>query len=193
MTVATDAFAGSAAALMEAVRAVAADPADQIRLLAPLATFGLDAQGSPAPAAGNPLSAAIAVAVTATSALMRRTALFSLALATAAYQPTSFDDAAALTQQVSALFDAEILLAADAGDDLSYSALREVRAAIVADLAARGANLPHLVTVATPAPLPALALAYRLYGDATRADDLITRADPIHPGFMPTSFLALAS
>jgi len=41
--------------------------------------------------------------------------------------------------------------------------------------------------------MPALAIAYRLYADATRADDLIARVDPPNPNFMPTRFEALSS
>ena len=36
-------------------------------------------------------------------------------------------------------------------------------------------------------------LAQRLYGDATRADELIRRATPWHPAFMPTTITVLAA
>jgi prophage DNA circulation protein len=129
----------------------------------------------------------------ATAALCRRTALGSLANACAAYQPTSSNDAQALQAAVAPLFDAEITIAADAGQDATYLALRAMRTAVVKDLIVRGASLPALRVVTSAEPQPALTLAYRLYLDATRADDLIARADPIHPAFMPLSFSALAS
>ena len=46
--------------------------------------------------------------------------------------------------------------------------------------------------MARAASLPALTLAYQIYGDTTRADDLIARADPSHPALMPLAFVALA-
>ena len=67
-----------------------------------------------------------------------------------------------------------------------------MRAAAVDLLTTLGALLPRLVTITTPAPMPALALAYALYGDTTRVDDLIARADPPHPAWMPTAFKALS-
>jgi prophage DNA circulation protein len=36
-------------------------------------------------------------------------------------------------------------------------------------------------------------MAYRLYGDTTREPGMVSRADPIHPGFMPPSFEALSA
>lgn len=140
-----------------------------------------------------PLVEATATVQAATAALIQRTALISLAGATSAYQPTSYQDAIAMVDLVAPLFDAAALAAADVGDTASYLALNALRAAVVADLLARGAQLPQLITVTTPLPLPSLTLAYELYADATRSDDLIQRADPIAPLFMPTNFQALAS
>jgi prophage DNA circulation protein len=163
-------------------------PADQLRLLATLAAF------DPAiPTNAAPIGVAITTIQTATAALVRRTACAALATATAAYQPTSYNDAMTQMTTVTALLDAESLSAADAGDTGSYLALQALRTAVTDDLVTRGAQLPSLVTVTRAVPIPSLTLAYELYQDATRSDDLIARADPIHPLFMPTSFEALAS
>lgn len=184
MSAATDYLAASIAALTESLRATANDPADQIRLLSSLAVF------APAPAPGQVSTISLA---TSTSALCRRAALVSLARACALYQPSSANDAETVELAVTALFDAEITVAADGGDLPTYAALRDLRAAVALDLNTRGAQLPQLVTFTFGVPMPALALAYRLYQDATRSDDLVARADPVHPAFMPTSFQALAS
>lgn len=175
-------------AVAQALQAAANDPADQIRLLTALADF------FPVPlAAMAPVGLAVAAITVATASLCRRAALITLAVATSLYQPSSYDDA--LTQQtnVCALFDAESLVAADAGDENSYMNLRALRAAVAQDLAKRGSQLPQLITVTTGLPMPALALAWRLYQDADRTMELIGRADPPCPLFMPTSFQALAS
>jgi len=174
--------------LAEGVRATAGDPADQIRIISSLAAFSPVVLSLTAP-----IGAAIVTMQTATAALCRRAALTSLARASASYQPTSYDDAVERIQAITTLFDAEILAAADAGDMTTYLALRALRTAIVSDLIARGSLLPRVVTVTRAATLPSLVLAYQLYRDATRSDDLIARVNPVHPMFMPLSFRALAS
>ncbi len=179
MSAGTDALATRIAAVTEAVRSACSDPADAIRLLSELATF--------VP------TEALDPAQVATAALCRGTALVSLARACATCQPTSYDDAIAIRTAVAGIFDAEALAAADAGQGALYLSLRVLRNAVVVDLSTRAAALASLRTVTTPTPTPSLVLAYALYGDATRADDLTARADVPHPGFLPTSFLALSA
>jgi prophage DNA circulation protein len=188
MTAATDAFAGGVLALAEALRQSACDPADQIRLMTALAGFA-----PPMPLCSAALGSAIATAAQCTAALCRRAALVSLANACAAYQPSSADDAQSLSEAVTALYDTESTIAADAGDASTYMALRALGAAVAADLAARGSRLPELVTVTTVEPMPAFALAYMLYRDATRADDLTQRTDAPNPAFLPVEMHVLAS
>ena len=180
-------FYADASALTEAVRNAANSPADEIRQLSALAATTTTPIVSTAP-----IGQAMATVQTAVGAVCRRAALGSLARACAAYVPSSYDDAVTVRGQVSALLDDEIVVAADAGDIASYGALRALRTAVIDDLTTRGAQLPRLVTVTRNAPLPALLLAWQLYQDSGRADDLTDRADPIHPAFMPTSFQALA-
>ena len=189
MTAAVDNGFGTAAqALTEALRAACNNPADAVRLLSVLAAY------EPAIAASTaPVTAAIGALSTAMGQLFRRAALTSLARACAAYQPSSYDDAVAIRTAVAAIFDVEIVAAADAGQDASYQALRALRAAVTNDLATRGQDLARLTVITTALPQPSLAIAYRLYRDATRSDDLIARVNPVDPGCMPTSFLALSS
>ena len=189
MTTATDnGYCASVQALTEALRAACADPANAIRLLLSLAIWTPTAQPSTAP-----VGTAIATLVNAMGQTLRRCALVSLAKACAEYEPSSYDDALTVRAQVAQAFDTEIIAAADAYQDATYQALRALRTAVIIDITTRGAQLAALMTVTTPAPDSVLPIAYRLYGDATRADDLISRADPVHPAFMPTSFEALQS
>jgi prophage DNA circulation protein len=180
-------FAAAVQALAEAVRAGANNPADQVRILVVLQNF------TPVIQPGEGIGAAIATAQAATAALCRLSALISLAYACAAYQPTSSNDAQSLMALATGFLDAAITVAGDAEQDATYQAMRALRTAVVMDLTVRGANLPALITVTSNEPQPALTLAYRLYLDATRADDLVTRANPVAPMFMPLSFLALSS
>ena len=162
-------------------------PVDQLRLLAVLAAY----QVTP-PASTAPIGAAVATVQTATAALVRRTALTALARAEAIYQPTSYDDAESLRITLAGLLDAEIVIASDVGDINSFVALRALRAAIVLDLVTRGSVLARLTTVKRMIALPSLTLAWQLYGDASRSDDLIARVDCPHPGFFPLSFVCLS-
>ena len=192
--VATAASSGDPSALADAAVALAAqvvaatpNPADAIRVLAPMAAF---ADTDPVP--GSAIGQALATVRDGASALMRRAALSAMARAMAAYTPPSATEAAVLRDRVAALLDTESVTAADNGDDQSYLALRELRAAVVADLTARGAALAPLAVFRFGASLPALALAERLYGDAGRADELVREVNPPHPAFMPREFTALA-
>lgn len=175
-------------ALCEALRNAAQDPADQIRLLAALAGYYPSIMGSTAP-----IGAASATIQGACASLFRSCALVSLANATSAYQPTSYEDAIATAELVSALMDQHIVSVADLGDLDSYRSLRAQRTAMVNDLLSRAAALPHLRTVTTAVPMPSLTLAYELYADATRSTELIASANPPSPLFMPTSFQAAAA
>jgi prophage DNA circulation protein len=75
--------------------------------------------------------------------------------------------------------------AADAGQDDLFGAWRDLVAASRADLTERAARLPRVARYALPGPLPALALAQRLYGDAVRADEMVALARVPHPAVMP--------
>jgi prophage DNA circulation protein len=178
----------AAQALVVAVAATAIDPADAVNLLSAMAQFS--------PAAVNPTSASAVIMQTmqdAISALFRRTALAQLAQTLTTYQPSSQNDAQTVLRQVVAIFDAEITIAGDAGDDESYQALRATRQAIIADLSARGGDLAVIAKFTFQAALPSLALAERIYRDATREPGLVQQAAPRHPAFCPLSFNALAT
>lgn len=182
-------FVNSVFASTEQARASIIDPADQIRALVPLCSF----QPSPAISGTSGINVGINLMQTATAALCRRAALTSLALGCSDYQPKSSTATQAVIDQVGPLFDAEITYAADNGDLNSYRNLRELRTAVLSDLEIRGSQLPALITITRPISQPSLAVAWSLYQDANRSDDLITRANPRNPLFMPISFTALSA
>ena len=185
---AASALAAGLQAIAEAVRTGCGDPADAIGLLLQMAEY------QPSTLTGSDaIGVAMATVETAVSAACRRAALTSLARASAEYQPSSYQDAVRVRTLVAGAIETEMLIAGDVPDYASYSTLRALRAAVIADLTARSGDLAQITTVTTAEPMPALALAYRLYGDATRYDDLVARADPVSPLFMPLSFEALSS
>ena len=78
------------------------------------------------------------------------------------------------------------------GQDAVFVAWQALASVALQDLTLRAQQLPQLIGYARPRPPAALALAYRLYQDATRASELVALNDAPHPLFMPTSGKALA-
>lgn len=106
------------------------------------------------------------------SRLVRTTALAESARAAAGLQFDSYDAAVALRDGMTDAID-ELLLVTT--DDTAFDALRTMRAAVVADITARGADLSRLVRYTPGATVPVLLLAQRLYADATQASDVLAR------------------
>lgn len=182
-----DDFAAAAQSVAAALLAATSDPADAVRMLTTLSIF---APNDPTPASA--VGVAMATMQSGCGDLFRRAALVALCRASTSYQPSSFDDAAALRTQITDLLDAEILIAGDQGADATFDALRNLRTAVVRDLTARGANLAQLTTITSPTTMPSTVIAQRVYRDSERADELVIQANPRHPAFMPVSFQALS-
>ncbi|NIJ07243.1 prophage DNA circulation protein [Sphingomonas vulcanisoli] len=174
-------IAGAISALVDALLAACADPADAIRLLTGLLAFD--------PTISEAQSATGGAIVTA----FRRAVGTALAKAGGLYQPSSYEDAFNILTTISATLDDLATAAADNGDDASFNALRALRVQSVQDLRARGAQLARVRIFAVAMPSPALHLAQRFYGDAARADQLIAETKAQHPLFLPTTMTALAA
>lgn len=182
------AFASAAQSLTAAVRNATNDPNDGLRLLQQLAV-------SPAadPTTTSPVGLAMADIQTGCNDLFRRAAAASLAESSARYQPSSYDDAVRVRTIVVDLLDSEITIAGDQAEDQAFSALRDLRVAVVQDLTDRGANLATIKTFTEPSSLPSLYLANKLYRDAKREDQLVRQINPRHPLFCPAAFRALSA
>ena len=74
-------------------------------------------------------------------------------------------------------------LSATASDPV-FDAMQGLRAAVVRDANQRLAQLPAVVTYQTPETMPALALAYRLYGGIDKESEIINRNRIRHGGFV---------
>lgn len=114
--------------------------------------------------------------------LIRGSAGSARARAVADLQFTDYDDAVAVRDAVVGHLD---MVADISANDAVYDALSALRAALVRDVAARGADLARLVSYTPEVTTPALVLAHRLYDDASRDADLIARNRFQHPGFVP--------
>jgi len=177
------------AAIVEAMRAGITDPANQVRVLLNLAAFTYTDNAGGTVGIG----AAQATMRDAMTAACQQAAVISLARASASYQPSSYNDAANLREELSAALGQQITIAGDAGNDATYTALKALRASVIQDLTVRGASLPTVVTVTLPTNLPSLAIAQRLYTDASRSDQIAAESGAIHPAFCPLSFMALSA
>lgn len=68
-------------------------------------------------------------------------------------------------------------------DDI-YNTLFDLRFAISNDITERGADLARIVPYTPDMTLPAMVIAYKLYGDISKADEIIARNHIPHPGFV---------
>lgn len=69
--------------------------------------------------------------------------------------------------------------------DSLYDVLYRLRSAVIHDIDTRSIDAPRIMSHVSPVTLPSVVLAYELYGDISRADELSTRNKVEHPGFMP--------
>lgn len=93
----------------------------------------------------------------------------------------SRQDAQAAGANTLALIDRQ-MTTDEAITDVVYAVLVDLRAKVSDDLRTRAVALPGMTTYTPQRTLPALVVAHRLYGDATRADEIVVRNRAAHPG-----------
>jgi prophage DNA circulation protein len=180
-------LAGQVFEMCAALRDAFEWPIDAVAALNPLTVWQ---SSDPREAARTPSRIVAAANRAHIEALIRRTALIESARAVAAIDfdaigvggtRITYQQAADLRESLADALDAE---ATDAQPDV-WGALMALRAAVVRDITARGADLPRRVSVTMPATLPALVVAYRATGDATREREIVAHNNVRHPGFVP--------
>ena len=119
----------------------------------------------------------------AVAALVRRAALVQSARVAADADWPVHQEAIAARDELAERIDAEALRP-DVPDP-TFRALTDLRVAVVQDLTARSAGAARLATVTPTAVQPAVVLAYDLYEDAGRGEEIVTRNRVAHPGFVP--------
>lgn len=118
-------------------------------------------------------------------ATVRALALGEIAVAVTEIDLPSKQDAVNLRNEVTDLLDQEILTAGNNGEDDFYRALDDLRSALVKEVNARAINLPNLRVIRNYDHVPALAIAYNLYEDAERDQEIIDRNHVRNPLFVP--------
>jgi hypothetical protein len=96
----------------------------------------------------------------------------------------SRDDVNFVRQQMNDAFAPMEEIAADDMDQMTFQALIRLQAAIMFFLVQTARPLPMMLNFQFGAPLPTLIIAYRLYADASRADELRNENKVVHPAFM---------
>lgn len=104
---------------------------------------------------------------------------------------TSRSEAEAILARMVDDFEAIEDYAADNIESAVYQAFLALHGAVAYDLSQRASQLPKLATYTFGKRRTALTLANVLYGDASRADEIINENSPVHPAFMPDSIRAL--
>lgn len=122
--------------------------------------------------------------VTNTAALtdfIRQTATAQLAIVAVSQQYETVDSAVAVRDAVAEVIDQE---AEAAKADPVYNELTQARAELIKALPAADQSPARVVPYVPAATLPALVIAQTLYDDASRADQIVSRNRPRHPGFI---------
>jgi prophage DNA circulation protein len=97
-----------------------------------------------------------------------------------------------LLQQIQAPFQKAEEIAADTMDAMVYRNLVSLRAAIVNHLVSTARPLPSVLNYWFAKPLPSLVISQKLYGDASRYDEIRTENKVVHPAFCPPTGEALS-
>ncbi|MBI1408116.1 MAG: hypothetical protein GC145_18545 [Caulobacter sp.] len=175
-------MAGQVIALVGQVRALATNPLAALPGLRALMGFG----GTLAVVLGDTPSRGRQRANQAALVnLVRRAAAAEAVIAVSQIDFESYDQAAQIRDQLAAGIDLLSIEAGDAGEDEAWRALEAMRSALVRDVEARGGSRARVFGFSPMATLPALVLAHRIYGDATRDLELVSRNRIAHPGFVP--------
>lgn len=112
--------------------------------------------------------------------ITRRAAVIEAARSSASIEYESQNQAIAVRETLVTAIEAEQLTASDE----VFNALAELKTAVVNDIGVRAADLASVIPYTPKATLPAIVIAYSLYGDANRDTDIINRNRVAHPGFI---------
>ena len=151
------------------------------------------------PSAGTPSRQQVVKNTSAVSALVRQAAISEAAVAAVVTQTTedvsnggtkttseptkydSYEAAIAVRTELADRLDEE---GETTSSDLVYVAVTDLRTVVVQAVPDPEQDLPRLATFSPRQTLPSLLVAYQLYGDASRAEDIVLRNDPRRPGFL---------
>lgn len=117
----------------------------------------------------------------ALAAYARQTCVINESVVATQRRFETLSDAEAARDDISDRIDDQ----ADTAPDSVFDSLTALRARLVRAIPQEDASLPRVVVIRERQTIPALVLAYRLYADAERASDIVTRNRIRHPSFVP--------
>lgn len=165
---------------VEVVEDVADTPGILLGILDDVGTFEAEPTRIPTATAQSDIEVS---AVDALNLHMQGATLALVSAAAAEEEPETAADADALSTALEASHDA--LMETPDLDPEVYEAFAALKGAVVAHFQAVGSSLPRLANYRTYRTMPALLIAHELYGDATRADEVVARNGVRHPLFVP--------
>jgi hypothetical protein len=112
--------------------------------------------------------------------------LCSLAQAILDYTPQTSNEAVSILTQFINLFDSTIAPASNLNWISTVSALTKLRTTVLQYLQQQIAVEPIIQIQSFGDQVPDVVAAYTIYGDATRASQLVASNDPVNPLYMPT-------
>lgn len=118
-------------------------------------------------------------------ALVKCHALIGMTVTASQMAFPSYDKAVALRDLLAQKLDAELDQIGATDDDTLFFALSDLKAAMILDITERAANLARIKHIFPAEPIPALVMAYNLYGTIENASDLCERNQVRNPNFMP--------
>lgn len=105
----------------------------------------------------------------------------------------SRQDVDALKKAIQKPFQDAIEIAADDMDQETYQALVGLYAAVTNHLVTTARPLPQMLRYQFAQTMTTLTIAYRLYADASRADQIRAENKIVHPAFCPLNGVALSA
>lgn len=148
-----------------------------------LVAFGADDPEEYEPATETPQRTAHKATMASINTMVRSAAVVETSLVLTQLAFESADEAAAARDLMTEFGDT-IVESEEVDRDL-FVALEDVRATLSTHLTATAQNLPKITAYTPPETMPALVIAWELYGDITRADEIIDRNSIRRPNFVP--------
>lgn len=139
---------------------------------------------------GNtPTRTAMAVNRNAIATITRQALIAQAAGTVAQMDLPVYDDAILLKKDLTAKIEAEAAIA----DDDSYLALTNLRTTLHTDMSQKLDGAARLKVLPQKTIVPGLVLAYDLYEDVSRENEILTRNKIRHPGFVPANPIKVLS
>lgn len=148
------------------------------------------ATGADAPI--SPMTTRAAVNAEAAARVARLAGLMAYAEGVLRSTFVSRPDGVTARAEVAERFENELFDTTGAANAPLYVAIDDLRGTVIAWLTQTINDLAPVITVESARILPALALAWALYADPLRSDELVARNGVRHPTFMPRLITALS-